>query len=172
MMYEVPVVGFLTVAFIYVLQRCLNCQEAPKLPRELLPRPLPYEGKYPLDTGEIEESPANQLARRVQDETPQGVVAMTYDAASNTFSYWADASSVQYKYLDTVARKWVIVYDQRDVYVNLYRELLEHPTKDGGFKKERLNRYVCRGRFSEPEPPQPPPAAPKPITYADFCKKK
>ena len=169
MLYEVPIVGFLTVAFIYVLQRCLHRQAAP-LPK--LPVVPPYEGKYPLDTGELEESPENRLARRVQDETPQGVVAMTYDDATSTFFYWADASSVQYKYLDTVARKWVIVYDQRAVYVNLYRELLEHPTKDGGFKKERINRYVCRGRFSEPEPPPLPPALPKPITYADFCKKK
>lgn len=144
--------------------------------------PPPYEASYPLDTGSLEETPENVRRGRVEDVTPQGRVVLAYEEGaepgSGAFLYWADTATVHYKYLDTVARKWVIVHDRRDAYVNLFREVLRcagaNPDDRARRRtKERLNRFVWRGRLEDAAPPPPAPAAPPPValSYKDFKTK-
>jgi len=89
-------------------------------------RPLiiPYENLYPLGTPKekITESIENMVYKRVEEITPDGKVMLTYDENSNTFFYWSE-KSIAYKYLEVVARKYVILFDCKDVYVNIFREL-------------------------------------------------
>jgi hypothetical protein len=134
-------------------------------------RPPPYEAFYPLDTQELSETPENVAACRVEDETPQGRVAMTYAADEQAFLYWSDRSAVPYRYLDTVARKWVIVFDLRDVYVNIYREAL-HALNHKKATKDKVNKYCWRGRFADRNntPPPQKKAAANVIRYSDFKK--
>ncbi len=91
-------------------------------------RPLivPYENLYPLGTPKerISESVENLVYKRVEEVTPEGKVLLTYDEPSNTFFYWAD-KTIKYKYLEVVARKYVILFDCKEVYVNIFRELLK-----------------------------------------------
>jgi len=133
----------------------------------------PYEFKYPL-TEAVEETEENLLYKRVEEMTPEGHVYMTYDEPSNTFFYWADRS-IAYKYLDVVARKYVIVYNCKEVYVNLFREIIQYALKEkeekeeekddvyATFKtykpkrifrpsKEKVNQYKYVGKWKEPEP--------------------
>ena len=95
----------------------------------------PYEFKYPLNL-EAEETDENKKLKRVEENTPAGHVYMTYDELTNTFFYWSD-KAVAYKYLDVLARKYVIVYDCKDVYVNIFRELIK-----SSFKKEEEKKEV------------------------------
>ena len=153
---------------------------------ERVPEADPYEAAYPLDTGGLPETVTNMLAKRVEDETPNGRVVLRL--TEGVFEYWAD-KAVAYKYLETVARKYVIVFDCRAEYVNMFRELLkavpeavpealgEAPSVFAAFKgKERkvstarANRYHWMGRLAELDPPPPRPL-PKEIRYADFKKK-
>ena len=141
----------------------------------------PYEASYPLDTGELPETSTNLLAGQVEDATPNGRVVLRL--REGLFEYWAD-KPVQYKYLEAVARKYVIVFDCRGEYVNMFRELLNASEKAAvpkndvfatfmkakGVVNERANRYHWMGRLAELEPP-PPRALPKEIRYADFKKK-
>ena len=132
----------------------------------------PYEFKYPLSTL-VEETEENRLYKRVEEVTPEGHVYMTYDEPSNTFFYWSE-KAIAYKYLDVVARKFVIVYDCKEVYVNLFREIInsalkekeEEKAKDGPYAtfksykpkkmyrplKEKVNQYKHVGKWKEPEP--------------------
>ena len=132
----------------------------------------PYEFKYPL-TDKVDETELNKLYKRVEEVTPEGHLYMTYDEPSNTFFYWAE-KSIAYKYLDVAARKYVIVYDCKDVYVNLFKEIIkvalkekeEKEEKEGPYAKfktytpkkkyrpikERVNQYKHVGRWKEPEP--------------------
>jgi hypothetical protein len=109
----------------------------------------------------------------VEEVTPEGQVYMTYDEPSNTFFYWSE-KAIAYKYLDVVARKFVIVYDCKEVYVNLFREIInsalkekeEEKPKDGPYAtfksykpkriyrplKEKVNQYKYVGKWKEPEP--------------------
>ena len=167
-----PICTALVVTAVFSLQWCLK-----KKPKAVLP--TPYEALYTLDTRELPETAENVAHGRVEDETPQGRVAMTYAADQEAFLYWSDRSAVPYRYLDTVARKWVIVFDRRDVYVNIYREALQalqalQSTNDKKKKatKERVNKYFWRGRFAEAAAAPPPPKAKaaNPIRYSDFKK--
>jgi hypothetical protein len=95
----------------------------PKL--EDKPKVKPYEALYPLDTQEpIHESIENRMQKRVEETTPEGKVLLTYDENSNMFFYWAP-KPIAYRYLEVVARKYVLVYDCKDRYVNMSAELLK-----------------------------------------------
>ena len=137
-----------------------------------IPITYPYEFKYPL-CDPVEETEENQRYKRVEEVTPEGHVYMTYDEPSNTFFYWSD-KAISYKYLDVVARKFVIVYDCKEVYVNLFREIINSalkekketkeeegpfakfksykPTKTYRPMKEKVNQYKYVGKWKEPEP--------------------
>ena len=152
---------------------------------EEVPAEPPYEASYPLDTGELPETATNLEAKRVEDLTPNGRVVLRL--WEGVFEYWAD-KPVLYKYLEVVARKYVIVYDCRGEYVNMFRELLKaseapkasaakpdvfatfRAMREKGVVNEKANRYHWMGRLAELEPPPPRPL-PKEIRYADFKKK-
>lgn len=84
----------------------------------------PYEQFYPLDMPKesIEESIEHLLQKQVEETTPEGKVILSYDESSNTFLYWAH-KPIAYKYLEVIARKYVIVYDCKELYVNMMTEL-------------------------------------------------
>ena len=60
----------------------------------------------------------------VLDKTPDGYVAMRYNADEEGFEYWCD-NNVTYKYLETVARKYVNSFGCPEVYINRGKLLRE-----------------------------------------------
>jgi hypothetical protein len=105
-----------------VIQRWI--WEPPKA-AQIEPKKL-YEHLYPLDTPKesIEESIDHLMHKRVEENTPEGHVILSYDESSNTFLYWAQ-KPIAYRYLEVVARKYVILYDCKGNYVNMLTELLK-----------------------------------------------
>jgi len=87
------------------------------------------ENKYydELDALEVREMTAaemNELKFKFVDvETPDGIVWMTYNNATESFWYYTN-KSVHYKYLDAIARFFTITYNCRHVCVN-YKEEYE-----------------------------------------------
>jgi len=86
------------------------------------PKEKPYDMWYPLDTGDIFETPQNLADGLVEELTPDGRVRMRF--TDGVFEYWADRA-VTYRFLETVARKYVIVFNCREHYVNMFRERLK-----------------------------------------------
>lgn len=86
----------------------------------------PYEQFYPLDTDKesIEETLDHRMHKEVEEITPEGKVILSYDESSNTFLYWAH-KPIAYKYLEVLARKYVILYDCKELYVNMFTELVK-----------------------------------------------
>ena len=136
-----------------------------------LPKENPYEFKYPLSSV-VEETEENIKYKRVEEVTPEGHVYMTYEEPF--FYYWSNRS-ISYKYLDVLARKYVIVYDCKEVYVNLFKEIIksamkekEETKKEGPYatfktykpkkifrpSKDKVNQYKYVGKWKEPEPVQ------------------
>lgn len=58
----------------------------------------------------------------VIEKTPQGNVVMVYDKERETFKYYSD-STVPYKYLEVVARKYVKFFDCRPLFIDMDEEL-------------------------------------------------
>ena len=90
------------------------------------PSEPPYENFFPLGMSKeavIKMETEENIARGVvEEETPQGKIIMTFDNDNNIYGYYG-AKSVPYKYLETVARKYVIVFDCKEKYINIFREL-------------------------------------------------
>ena len=85
--------------------------------------PIPYEYQYPLmdaeDNGERDFKKCIVLSN-----TPKGLVYMRYCEEEEGFEYWTD-NSIDYKYLETVARKYVTIFSCRNIYVDRFGLLKE-----------------------------------------------
>ena len=153
-------------------------------PRAPPPPPEPvYEFFYGLGTTKenLTETDENIEKQQVEEETPDGKVVLRWE--DDTFIYWTD-KQITYKYLETVARKYVILYDCKEKYINIFKELYnlsvekEEPVKESvfiksktvdrkkGFVPEKSNKYKWKGKLIELVPKQEPSF--KPIKFSDF----
>jgi len=58
----------------------------------------------------------------IMETTPQGNVLMIYDNKRNSFKFYSD-STIPYRYLEVVGRKYVKMFDCRQLYVDMEEEL-------------------------------------------------
>ena len=58
----------------------------------------------------------------IMENTPLGNVIMMYDNNRETFNFYSD-NMIPYRYLETVARKYVITYNCRPLYIDMEEEL-------------------------------------------------
>jgi hypothetical protein len=59
----------------------------------------------------------------VREPTPQGDVIMTYDVERALFCYYCDKRTVQFKYLESVARKYVVENGCKRLYIDIRKEM-------------------------------------------------
>lgn len=155
------------------------------------PRVLPFENYYMLGVPHLEEKEELKEIGVVEEETPEGLVRMKLD--NDQFLYWSNRP-IQYKYLETVGRKYCIVYNCRDKYINIFRELVIafekpvqeeiHPEVFASFKhyntkrkqiknkvvvNERCNQYIWKGKISEYEKPVET-VITRELSYSDYKK--
>ena len=69
------------------------------------------------------DAPVPAVHAHVRETTPQGDVIMTYDADRCAFCYYSDTRSVQFKYLEPVARKYVLEHGCKRLYIDMRKEL-------------------------------------------------
>ncbi len=65
------------------------------------------------------EAPVPPPHAHVRETTPQGDVIMSYDAEREMFCYYCDKRSVQFKYLEPLARKYVIEHGCKRLYIDI-----------------------------------------------------
>jgi hypothetical protein len=95
---------------------------------------IPYEMKWfdEFDEGggddesveeELTEEFVNDLClNTVRETTPRGDVLMYYSSKMGSFVYHSGTKEILYKYLETVARKYVIEYNCKKLYVDIRKE--------------------------------------------------
>jgi hypothetical protein len=91
-----------------------------------------FENRYFKEYDELADDPDAPVPprnRHVRETTPQGDVIMTYDADRQVFCYYCDKRSVQFKYLEPVARKYVVEHGCKRLYIDFREELTKakHP---------------------------------------------
>jgi hypothetical protein len=104
------------------LEKHITLKEEIKPPVE-----VPYPDKYlekfksmPFDNESLDvESLKNSI---VVEHTPLGNVAMYYDNKREAFVYYSD-SVMPYRYLEVVARKYVITFHCKRVFINMEDEI-------------------------------------------------
>jgi hypothetical protein len=133
-----------------------------------------YEDKYltkfnALIDKDIDNSVINEQInnRFIMEMTPVGNVIMQYNLTKELFVYYSD-NIVPFRYLETVARKYVCTFDCKELYImrqetavikptNLSiktKDLMNQKMNPSQNKKEtttievKMNRYSNAGRFS------------------------
>jgi hypothetical protein len=90
-----------------------------------------FENRYFKEYDELADDPDAPVPPRnshVRETTPQGDVIMTYDADRSLFCYYCDKRSVQFKYLESVARKYVVEHGCKRLYIDFREELTKAKT--------------------------------------------
>jgi hypothetical protein len=71
----------------------------------------------------------------IMDKTPLGNVMMCYNNIKKSFEYYSD-NTIPYRYLETVARKYVVTFDCKMLYVDMNIELKNAMNKSNSMKKD------------------------------------
>ena len=61
----------------------------------------------------------------VKETTPVGDIYMSYDKTEGAFIYYSKTSTIRYKYLDSVARLFVVKFDCKKLYYHLHDQLIK-----------------------------------------------
>ena len=59
----------------------------------------------------------------VIENTPDGLVIMLYNGEREGFEYWCDNKNIKFDYLETVARKFVIMNFCTSLYIDRYEDI-------------------------------------------------
>ena len=87
-----------------------------------------YEDKYKDQIAQLEEVELTEerlvsLKNSILfEKTPLGNVVMYYDHSRETFTFYSD-SSIPYRYLETISRKYVVLNNCKKIYVNMEEEI-------------------------------------------------
>lgn len=98
------------------------------------PKAILFEEKYKeeykkADDTEISQERLEQLKNSIlMERTPLGNVVMYYDNSRETFIYYSD-STIPYRYLEVVARKYVVTNRCKKLYIDMEKELKEAQEK-------------------------------------------
>lgn len=86
--------------------------------------PLLYSLRYPFIHDKLVTDNSGQILEHalVLENTEQGHILMKYNEKGDIFEYWAD-DNIQYKNLETVARKFVQRFRCEHLYINRHEEL-------------------------------------------------
>lgn len=87
-----------------------------------------FENKFFKEYDELKdepEAPVPSATSHVRETTPQGDVIMTYDDSRKLFCYYSDKRTIQFKYLEPVARKYVIEHGCKRLYIDIRKELIK-----------------------------------------------
>jgi len=76
-----------------------------------------YEDKYPIKKDRNTNKEPNVKLLSIIEYTPRGNVFMKYDFENESFDYWSDYKEIPFKYLETVARKYVNTFCCIDLYI-------------------------------------------------------
>jgi hypothetical protein len=85
-------------------------------------QPPTFENRYLKEYDALADDPDAAVPppnNHVRETTPQGDVIMTYDANRCAFCYYSDKRSVQFKYLEPVARKYVLENGCKRLHVDI-----------------------------------------------------
>lgn len=112
---------------------------------ETEPKNIAYENEMfeeydNLEDRELTEDYVKDLSlNTITETTPRGDVLTYYDSELESFVYYSKTKEIPYKYLETVARKYVIKYDCKKIYIDIRKEYEKGVNKCKDIK-EKNNR--------------------------------
>ena len=99
-----------------------------------------YDIYYDLSNNDISENYDHEY---FDMETPSGKVYMSYDTVNSVFNYYCNSKEIPYKYLDCVARNFVIKFDCKNIFIDYQVEMNKiHELKKQELKNKDKNKDI------------------------------
>lgn len=95
-----------------------------------------YENKYPIIEKNVINEDLDTNNCCVCESTPDGLVFIKYNKKNAIFDWWGDNKSISYKYLETVARKYVNSFKCSNFYIDRQEDLKEQIEEEEREKME------------------------------------
>ena len=130
---------FLTGAFIYgsvwSIDKLINKYSKNPNEKSSTEDNEKYELKYMDEYNELKKTykssdNENYDSIKIHEVTPNGDVIMYYDNTSESFAYYCNDKTISYKYLETVARLYVITNKCPEFYLDMNEELNKNNPED------------------------------------------
>jgi len=86
-----------------------------------------------------------------REETPKGEVLMYYSHEYESFVYYAKTKEIPYKYLETLARRYVIIYDCKKLYIDIRKEYEKGLNKYKELKENKTSESLVSGQVEKNE---------------------
>lgn len=113
---------------------------------------VPFENRYFIEYDELEEKELTEdfvkdlKLNVIREETPKGEVLIHYSDEHESFIYYAKTKEIPYKYLETLARKYVIIYDCKKLYIDIRKEYEKGLNKYKELKENKTSESVVSGQ--------------------------
>lgn len=109
--------------FFIIVSSKDNKKDVKKIKRKLI-YDIKYNKKYSeLNDTELSEERLKTLKRTVlYENTPKGNLIMYYNKDNKSFSYYSD-NAIPYRYLESAAKKYVIIFDCKNIYIDMHDEM-------------------------------------------------
>jgi hypothetical protein len=120
---------------------CNEDEEEEELEEEVIKPVIKYEDKYKDKFEKLENKTTNETRLEelknsfVMENTPHGNVIMFWNQKNGVFSYYSDGT-MPYRFLEVVARKYVIMNDCKDIYYVMEEQMKEVVVETIPKKKE------------------------------------
>ena len=110
------------------------------------------------DTGDDEQQEGEELTEEfvnnlslntITETTPRGDVLMYYSSKLGTFVYHSHTKEIPYNYLETVARKYVIEYNCKKLYIDIRKEYEKGVQKYKEIKAKEEEKNAADGGVDE-----------------------
>ena len=88
----------------------------------------------------------------IEENTPRGIIYMAYDNSIESYIYYSKTKDIPYKYLETVARKYVIDNKCLNIYVDYKEEYIQGLNKYKQMLQERKD--LLENKIKEKEQKQ------------------
>lgn len=82
-----------------------------------------YENEYPLDEAKNDNKDMDYKLCYITEMTPDGNVFMRYNDVDERYDFWSNKKAITYKYLETVARKFVTDFRCVELYINRQKDI-------------------------------------------------
>jgi hypothetical protein len=107
----------------------------------------------------------------IMEKTPLGNVVMFYNNSRSSFEYYSD-STIPYRYLEVLGRKYVLTYNCKQIYVDMSKELEEAEKKLAEKKQKEEDEKKNQEEAAEKAKSNPESEAPEPQKKNVFAKFK
>jgi hypothetical protein len=109
---------------------------------------LLYENKYKqkykqLETVDLDKETLQNLKNKIVIEnTPKGNVLIFYSSEDEVFNYYSDTKDIPYHYLETIARKYVIQFNCKKIYINMIDYMKTSDQLENKYKQNKNPLFV------------------------------